>query len=141
MLKLIPIFRERENRLLICATNSVRDLDNAFLRHGRFDYLIPVGPPDDDARHAIWTGYLDSMPLGGLDMDAVVEQSRLFTPADIEFAARRTAQLVFERVMFADGKEVVTTGDVLRGITETRRTLTPQIVGQFEQDIKDYARL
>jgi MoxR-like ATPase/GNAT superfamily N-acetyltransferase len=141
MLKLIPIFRERENRLLICATNSVRDLDNAFLRHGRFDYLIPVGPPDDEARHAIWAGYLDSMPHNGLDMDAVVEQSRLFTPADIEFAARRTAQLVFERVMFADAKEVVTTGDVLRGITETRRTLTPEMVAQFEQDINDYARL
>jgi transitional endoplasmic reticulum ATPase len=141
MLKLIPIFREREDRLLICATNSVRDLDHAFLRHGRFDYLIPVGPPDDQARHAIWHGYLASMPHNGLDMAAVVEQSRLFTPADIEFAARRTAQLVFEGVMFADGKEVVTTEDVLRGIAETRRTLTPEIVAQFEQDINDYARL
>ena len=47
MLKLIPPFRERDERLLICATNSVRDLDTAFLRHGRFDYLIPVGPPDE----------------------------------------------------------------------------------------------
>ena len=35
MLKLIPPFRERDERLLICATNSVRDLDTAFLRHGR----------------------------------------------------------------------------------------------------------
>jgi ATP-dependent 26S proteasome regulatory subunit len=38
MLKLIPPFRERDERLLICATNSVRALDTAFLRHGRFDY-------------------------------------------------------------------------------------------------------
>src|SRR5690348_3230095 len=33
MLKLIPPFREQDERLLICATNSVRALDSAFLRH------------------------------------------------------------------------------------------------------------
>ncbi|HXW43985.1 MAG TPA: bifunctional GNAT family N-acetyltransferase/ATP-binding protein [Streptosporangiaceae bacterium] len=141
MLKLIPPFRELDERLLICATNSVRDLDTAFLRHGRFDYVIPVGPPDDEARRAIWERYLTAMPHANADMAAIVEQSRLFTPADIEFAARRTAQLVFERVMFSAGEEVTTTADVLSGIQQTRRTLTPEMVSQFEQDIRDYARL
>jgi len=141
MLKLIPPFRERDERLLICATNSVRDLDTAFLRHGRFDYLIPVGPPDDEARQAIWDRYLAAMPHADVDLAAIVERSSLFTPADIEFAARRTAQLVFERVMFEHGEELTTTADVLRGIAQTRRTLTPEMVAQFEQDIQDYARL
>jgi transitional endoplasmic reticulum ATPase len=141
MLKLIPPFRERDERLLICATNSVRDLDSAFLRHGRFDYLLPVGPPDDEARQAIWAGYLTAMPHADLEMAAIVENSRLFTPADIEFAARRTAQMVFERVMFDHGPEHTSTADVLRGIAQTRRTLTPEAVEQFEQDIQDYARL
>jgi SpoVK/Ycf46/Vps4 family AAA+-type ATPase len=141
MLKLIPPFREREERLLICATNSVRDLDTAFLRHGRFDYLIPVGPPDDQARHAIWERYLAATPHAEVDMAAIVERSQLFTPADIEFAARRTAQLVFERVLFEHGEDLTSTADVLRGIAQTRRTLTEEMVAQFEQDIKDYARL
>lgn len=44
LLKLIPGFREGEERLLVCATNSIRSLDPAFLRPGRFDYLIPIGP-------------------------------------------------------------------------------------------------
>ena len=141
MLKLIPPFREQDERLLICATNSVRALDSAFLRHGRFDYVIPVGPPDPAAREAIWDRYLDAVPHAGLDLAAVVDQSRLFTPADIEFAARRTAQLAFERVLFEHGKEEVTTADVLRGIAETRRTLTAELVADFEQDIEDYARV
>jgi transitional endoplasmic reticulum ATPase len=141
MLKLIPPFRERDERLLICATNSVRDLDTAFLRHGRFDYVIPVGPPDEEARQAIWDRYLAAMPHADVDMASIVDQSRLFTPADIEFAARRTAQLVFERVMFERGDERTTTADVLGGIAQTRRTLTEAMVGQFEQDIEDYARL
>jgi transitional endoplasmic reticulum ATPase len=141
MLKLIPPFREGDERLLICATNSVRDLDTAFLRHGRFDYVIPVGPPDEQARHAIWNRYIAAMPHADVDIAAVVDQSRLFTPADIEFAVRRTAQLVFERVVFEQGDELTTTTDILRGIAETRRTLTEQMVAQFEQDIVDYARL
>src|ERR1700689_2033174 len=85
MLKLIPPFREQDERLLICATNSVRALDTAFLRHGRFDYVLPVAPPDPAARQAIWDRYLAAIPHGELDMEAVAAQSALFTPADIEF--------------------------------------------------------
>jgi transitional endoplasmic reticulum ATPase len=141
MLKLIPSFREQDRRLLICATNSVRALDTAFLRHGRFDYVIPVGPPDEDARQAIWESYLLRMPHDDLDLAAIVGRTSLFTPADIEFAARRTAQLVFERVMLERGDDIVSTSDVMAAVSQTRRTLTHEIVEAFEQDIEDYARL
>jgi transitional endoplasmic reticulum ATPase len=141
MLKLIPPFREQEERLLICATNSVRALDSAFLRHGRFDYVIPVGPPDAAAREAIWDRYLAAIPHGELDMTVIVEESRLFTPADIEFAARRTAQLVFERVMFERGADQAVTADIVHAIGQTRPTLTGELVTDFEQEIKDYARV
>ena len=111
------------------------------MRHGRFDYVIPIGPPDPAEREVIWDRYLAAIPHGELDMAAVVEESRLFTPADIEFAARRTAQLVFERVLFEHGDEAATTGDIVHAIGETRRTLTPKLVSEFEQDIEDYARV
>ena len=47
----------------------------------------------------------------------------------------------FERVLFEHGDEAVTTGDVLDAIGQTRRTLTPELVAEFEQDIHDYARV
>ena len=141
MLKLIPAFRERDGRLLVCATNSIRALDSAFLRHGRFDYLIPIGPPDGDARSGIWRRYLEPMPHGELDLAQIVSASDLFTPADIEFAARRTAQYVFERALADKEDQEVTTADVLRGIAETRRTLSPQVVVEFDEDITGYARV
>jgi transitional endoplasmic reticulum ATPase len=103
--------------------------------------VIPVGPPDPAAREAIWDRYLAAIPHGELDMAAIVEESRLFTPADIQFAARRTAQLAFERVLFERGEEQVATGDVLHAVGQTRRTLTPELVTEFEQDIQDYARV
>lgn len=140
MLKLIPVFRERPGRLLVCATNSIRALDTAFLRHGRFDYLIPVGPPDPTAREAIWDRYLLAIPHDDLDLVAIVEHSDLFTPADIEFASRRTAQALFERSIADDATGRATTDDVLRGIAATRPTLSAELIAAFEEDITAHAR-
>lgn len=141
MLKLIPTFREKDCRLLVCATNSVRGIDSAFLRHGRFDYVIPIGPPDPDARQAIWARYLSTMPSVDLDFEAIVAASSLFTPADIEFAARRAAQAVFEEALLNDGAETASTELVLSCIRSTRPTLSAQIIDEFQQDIDDYARV
>ena len=46
LLKAIPGFRAMSGRLLICATNNINRLDPVLVRSGRFEYLIPIGPPD-----------------------------------------------------------------------------------------------
>lgn len=140
MLKLIPSFREHDHRLLVCATNSVRSLDPAFLRPGRFDYLIPVGPPDPPARRAIWSRYLGPA-RDSVDLDLLVQRSELFTPADIEFAARKGAQFAFERDVLDSDGETATTEDYLQAISDTRPTLTPGAISEFQQDIESYTRL
>jgi transitional endoplasmic reticulum ATPase len=66
------------------------------------------------------------MPHDDLDLTAIVGRTSLLTPADIEFAARRTAQIVFERVMLERGDDTVTTSDVMAAVSQTRRTLTPR---------------
>ncbi|MGW3470106.1 ATP-binding protein [Saccharopolyspora sp. NPDC000995] len=140
LLKLIPSFREHDNRLLVCATNSVGSLDPAFLRPGRFDYLIPVGPPDPPARRAIWSRYLGPA-RDSVDLDLLVQRSELFTPADIEFAARKGAQFAFERDVLDSDGETATTEDYLQAISDTRPTLTPGAISEFQQDIESYTRL
>ena len=54
LLKMIPAFRSAPGHLLVCATNFVADIDSAVLRPGRFDLVIPIGPPDLSARLAHW---------------------------------------------------------------------------------------
>ena len=140
LLKLIPAFRQHDERLLICATNSVRSLDSAFLRHGRFDYIIPVGPPDDVARGAIWRRYLGAN-TDAVEVDKLVEASDMFTPADIEFAARKGAQSAFEREVEFRRGECADTDDYLAAIADTRPTLTDEMVAEFEEDIAERTRL
>ncbi|MFG2196668.1 ATP-binding protein [Streptomyces sp. NPDC048639] len=140
LLKLIPGFRDHDERLLICATNSVRSLDPAFLRPGRFDYVIPVGPPDSSARSAIWQRYLGPA-ADTVDLHQLVEASEMFTPADIEFAARKGAQAVFEREVAHRQGTRATTQDYLTAITDTRPTLTDQVLTEFNEDIQTYVRM
>src|SRR5262249_56520982 len=52
LLKLIPLFRETDSRLLVCATNSIRELDHASPHAGRFSCLLSYGPPERPA-HAV----------------------------------------------------------------------------------------
>ena len=140
LLKLIPTFREQGNRLLVCATNSVRLLDPAFLRPGRFDYVLPVGPPDPAARRAIWTRYLGPA-AGVIDAERLVEASEMFTPADIEFAARKGAQAAFEREIEHRRGEPASTEDYLAAIVDTRPTLTEQALADFKEDIERHSRM
>lgn len=139
-LRQIPRVRESFNHLLVCATNSVGGLDPAFLRPGRFDYVVPVGPPDAQARASIWRRYLGHITDEEVDIDALVEASQRFTPADIEFAAAKAAQLAFEAEYSGDSNRRAGTDQFLAAIRETRPTLTDEMIAIFEQDVERFAR-
>jgi transitional endoplasmic reticulum ATPase len=158
LLKLIPAFREHSSRLLVCATNSVRALDPAFLRPGRFDHVIPIGPPDAAARQAIWARY-SGASQHSVDLPALVAATELFSPADIEHAARIGAQTAFERAVFGDGSGLpglgrigagrqdenrpagASTDDYLAAVAQCRPTATPELLAAFAEDIATHARL
>ena len=137
LLKALVTFRERSGRLLVCATNSVRVLDSAFLRHGRFDYVLPIGPPDAQARVALWERYLVEE---GIDTGQLAQATEGFTPADVEHAARTVAQHTFEQSMDTGHRCRATTEDYLQAVSEMRATLTPSMVSEFAEDIAAFAR-
>jgi len=125
LLKALVAFRERPGRLLICATNSIRALDPAFLRHGRFDYVLPIGPPDEQARDAMWSRHVD-IARELVDVNELVTASAGLTPADITQAARTVAQQMFEQALDTGQRQYPRTGDYVRAISALRPTLTPR---------------
>jgi SpoVK/Ycf46/Vps4 family AAA+-type ATPase len=139
LLKLIPTFRDADSRLLVCATNSVRDLDHAFTRPGRFDYLLPVGPPDKQARVGIWQRYVGTITQEEVDLDELAERSQFFSAADIEFAARKAAQAAFERSLVGRHSPA-TTADFVAAIGTVRPSITASMARAFEEDIERFAR-
>lgn len=154
LLKIIPAFRDQPGRLLVCATNFIRSLDSAFLRHGRFDYVIPIGLPDEEARTAMWQRFIPSSVLAEVDVRALVERSEGFSPADIEFAARSASQRALEKAVYDGGGEPSAealdgrgpgrrgpvTGDYLETIADTRATVSDEVREAFLEDIGTLAR-
>ena len=58
-------------------------LDPAFLRPGRIDRMLYVGPPDDDARRAIFDLQLTKVPhVADVDLDGLVAMSHGYSGAE-----------------------------------------------------------
>jgi ribosomal protein S18 acetylase RimI-like enzyme len=140
LLKLIPAFRERPGKLLICATNFIRALDDAFLRHGRFDYVIPIGLPDEAARTSIWEKFIPGSAQK-IDIATLVDKSAGFSPADIEFAARQASQMAFEKAMGGGKSSGPVMADYLDSIASTRTTVSAEVAEAFSQDIENLSRI
>ena len=145
LLKIIPALREQPDRLLVCATNFIRSLDSAFLRHGRFDYIIPIGLPDAEARKLIWARYVPEAASTSIDLDRLVEMTEGFSPADIEFAARKGSQAALEHAVYSPVDGAAPTGprveDYLAAIATTRATVSAAVAAEFLEDIGTLARV
>ncbi|MFE7775384.1 ATP-binding protein [Streptomyces sp. NPDC057445] len=140
LLKAIVRFRSQDGRLLVCATNNVTTLDPAFLRHGRFDYVLPIGPPDHSARVALWESYLERAGAEA-DSEGLASASEGFTPADIAHVARTVSQAQFERTFDTGTRARPTTDDYLNTIRGTRPTVSSTMTQEFADHSERFARI
>lgn len=140
LLKMIPSFRTRAGHLLICATNFVDNIDPAVLRPGRFDLVIPIGPPDEDARHALWTKILARLDTQDVKIKDLVKATEGFTPGDIELASQRAASIAFDRARKGVDPSHITSYDFVQSISKTNASITSQIAKQFAEESKRFGR-
>jgi len=71
--------------VVIAATNRPDILDPALLRPGRFDKIIFVPPPDEEARYEIFKIHTRKMPLADdVDLRELARLTEYYTGADIE---------------------------------------------------------
>lgn len=70
---------------LIAATNRPDILDEALLRPGRFDRVIEIPLPDEDARRAILEIHMGKMPTtSGVSIDQLISGSAGFSGAELK---------------------------------------------------------
>lgn len=135
LLKSIPSFKARPQRLMVMATNSIATIDPAILRPGRFDLIVPVGAPDPSGRAELAA---ELVPAG--DPNVIAGRTEGFTPADYALVAQRSAQLAFDRAI-QGGDATITEDDVLAAVAATRPSVSQEAAERFEIESKRYARL
>jgi len=123
-----------EGILILGATNAPWHLDAAFRRPGRFDRIIFIPPPDEDARIAIIELMAKEKPVERLDVAMLARKTKGFSGADIKAMFDITTEQALARAM-REGRVVpLTTADLL----QTARELRPSARAWFES-AKNYA--
>ena len=141
LLKMIPAFRSAPGHLLVCATNFVADIDSAVLRPGRFDLVIPIGPPDLSARLAHWQSTLASLDQRGVDIEKIAKMTEGYTPGDVDLAAQRAAAAAFDRIREGKKPLHITSEDLETAVARTRPSVTAEIRDRFAEEVGRLARV
>ena len=141
LLKMIPSFRSTPEHLLVCATNFVGDIDSAVLRPGRFDLVIPIGPPDLAARLALWTAALSKLDQRGVDIEKLARDTEGYTPGDVELAAQRAATAAFDRLREGVEPSFVSSDDLDVAIARTRASVSNEIRQRFSEEAERFSRV
>ncbi len=91
---------ERRRTIVVATTNVPEMLDEAFIRVGRFDYIIPVLYPDYEARTDILrvhTQIRRKVPLAeDVDLSRIAKMTELWTGAELEELVLRACRLALQ---------------------------------------------
>ncbi len=116
--------------VVIAATNRPDMLDTALLRPGRFDRKILVPQPDEEARLKILEINTKQVPLKGVDLKKLAEETENFSGADLELLIREAAM----RALRKDKKsKKVTSKDFEHALEEIKPSLNKDVIKFYSQ--------
>lgn len=113
-------FKSGDSIIVIAATNDADSLDAAVKRSGRFDRLIHVPLPNEDARRKLLNNYLGKLPSLGSDVTddlqvSIAQKTDGLCAADFKnmvnemaiFAVREKSDAVYARHVRAGSEKVI----------------------------------
>lgn len=120
------------NSLVWATTNRVQDLDEAFMRVGRFDYILPQFLPDGEARREILKVHLEvvrTVPhkLTKGELEDIASQTEGYNGAEVESLVNQASLYAFDST-----REKVTLDDFKRALTDMKVNKTERAKTQQE---------
>jgi transitional endoplasmic reticulum ATPase len=113
---------DNEGVLILAATNAPWSVDAAFRRPGRFDRIIFVEPPDQNAREEIFKGLLKEKPVAELDYEKMAKATDKFSGADLKAVIDIAIEEKLRESMTKGSIQPVNTKDILNAIKQHRPT-------------------
>lgn len=103
--------------LVMAATNTPWDVDNALKRPGRFDRLIFVAPPDEEARKQIFQLKLSDRFTENIDVELLAQKTEFFSGADIENVIEIATENVLSEILTTGNERPLNTDDMLEALS------------------------
>ena len=124
--------------VVIAATNRPDILDPAMLRPGRFDRLIYVPSPDEDARLKIFRIVTKAMPLADdVDLMTLARATKDYSGADIAALCREAGMHVLRRGVSSD---TVSMADFKEGMDAIGPSITPEMENWYRSVAKQFRK-
>jgi transitional endoplasmic reticulum ATPase len=124
--------------VVIAATNRPDILDPAMLRPGRFDRLIYVPSPDEDARLEIFRIYTQGMPLADdVELTALARATKDYSGADIAALCREAGMHLLRQSMSSD---TVSMADFMKGMDAIGPSITPELENWYRSVAKQFRK-
>ncbi len=105
---------DNEGILILAATNAPWSVDAAFRRPGRFDRIIFVEPPDENAREEIITTMLKDKPVNDIDVKKIAKETNEYSGADIRAMIDIATEDKLTASMASGKLEPIVTRDLLK---------------------------
>ena len=83
---------DNDGVFVLGATNHPWDVDVALRRPGRFDRMVLVLPPDEEARRAVLRHHLEGRPIEGVDVAALAARTDGYSGADLAYVCEVAAE-------------------------------------------------
>jgi transitional endoplasmic reticulum ATPase len=113
---------DNDGLLVLAATNAPWHMDSAFRRPGRFDRVIFVPPPDEEARADILRLLLAGKPQEAIDHHAIAKKTDRFSGADLKALVDRAIEQKLDAAMASGVPEPLRTKDLLAAAKVQRPT-------------------
>jgi len=123
-----------EGVLILGATNAPWYIDPAFRRPGRFDRIIFVPTPDEQARVEIIQILAKDKPVSHLDAQAVAKKTKDFSGADLKALFDQATESSLTKAMKENRVIPITTHDLIKQV----KAIVPSSKAWFES-AKNYA--
>ena len=108
--------------LILAATNAPWSVDGAFRRPGRFDRIIFVEPPDEDAREDILKSILKDKPVSDIETKKVAAAAKDYSGADLKAVIDIAVEDKLRESMSKGSLQPIKTKDLLHAIKQHRPT-------------------
>jgi SpoVK/Ycf46/Vps4 family AAA+-type ATPase len=125
LLELDDVTDGNEGVFLLAATNHPWDVDSALRRPGRFDRMLLVLPPDQQARAAIFRYHLRDRPVERVDPERLAKLTDGYSGADIAHVCESAAELALLDSVRRGEARMIGQPDLEAAIGEVRPSLSP----------------
>ena len=118
--------------LFMAATNYPWQLDPTAIRRGRFADHIYIGPPEAEARLALFERSLRGRPTGRLDLPRLVDLTDGYMAADIVAIVDMVARAALDAEVSMGREPAITQAQIEAEIEHTLPSATPELVRRCE---------